>query len=71
MTRRPLQVFKTEERGYGVRCTRKLDPGTFICAYLGEVACDRWGARCVFVCVWWGCVCGGGGGGALVAWNGH
>ncbi|KAM4711365.1 histone-lysine N-methyltransferase SETDB2 [Anableps anableps] len=32
-----LQVFETEERGWGVRCRDDLDRGTFVCIYAGVV----------------------------------
>uniref|UniRef100_A0A3Q4N8G8 Histone-lysine N-methyltransferase SETDB2 n=1 Tax=Neolamprologus brichardi TaxID=32507 RepID=A0A3Q4N8G8_NEOBR len=31
-----LQVFQTENRGWGVRCRDDLDRGTFVCIYAGE-----------------------------------
>uniref|UniRef100_A0AAY4EXS0 Pre-SET domain-containing protein n=1 Tax=Denticeps clupeoides TaxID=299321 RepID=A0AAY4EXS0_9TELE len=31
-----LQVFRTEDRGWGVRCQDDLDSGTFVCTYAGE-----------------------------------
>lgn len=31
-----LQVFQTEDRGWGVRCRDDLDHGTFVCIYAGE-----------------------------------
>ncbi|XP_068165638.1 histone-lysine N-methyltransferase SETDB2-like isoform X1 [Antennarius striatus] len=32
-----LQVFKTDNRGWGVRCRDDLDRGTFVCIYAGVV----------------------------------
>lgn len=32
-----LQVFQTEDRGWGVRCRDDLDRGTFVCIYAGRV----------------------------------
>ncbi|XP_035989630.1 histone-lysine N-methyltransferase SETDB2 isoform X1 [Fundulus heteroclitus] len=32
-----LQVYQTEDRGWGVRCRDDLDRGTFICTYAGVV----------------------------------
>uniref|UniRef100_A0A8C7XTR8 Histone-lysine N-methyltransferase SETDB2 n=1 Tax=Oryzias sinensis TaxID=183150 RepID=A0A8C7XTR8_9TELE len=32
-----LQVFQTEDRGWGVRCRDDLDRGTFVCIYAGVV----------------------------------
>lgn len=32
-----LQVYKTEERGWGVRCLDDLDKGTFVCIYAGRI----------------------------------
>lgn len=33
-----LQVFQTEDYGWGVRCRDDLDCGTFVCIYAGETA---------------------------------
>uniref|UniRef100_A0A7S1WZH9 SET domain-containing protein n=1 Tax=Tetraselmis chuii TaxID=63592 RepID=A0A7S1WZH9_9CHLO len=33
----PLEVFKTEVAGWGVRCRERITAGTFICEYGGEV----------------------------------
>lgn len=33
-----LQVFPTDDRGWGVRCRDDLDSGTFVCIYAGERA---------------------------------
>mmetsp|Transcript_6720 Transcript_6720/g.17148 ORF Transcript_6720/g.17148 Transcript_6720/m.17148 type:complete len:602 (+) Transcript_6720:103-1908(+) len=33
----PLEVFKTKERGWGVRCSAAISAGAFICDYAGEV----------------------------------
>ncbi|MGH0151816.1 UNVERIFIED_CONTAM: hypothetical protein FKN15_063447 [Acipenser sinensis] len=32
-----LQVFKTEETGWGVRCLDDIDEGTFVCTYAGKI----------------------------------
>ncbi|KAM3877976.1 histone-lysine N-methyltransferase SETMAR [Diretmus argenteus] len=32
-----LEVFRTKERGWGVRTLQPLTPGTFVCEYAGEV----------------------------------
>ncbi|KAF5902623.1 histone-lysine N-methyltransferase SETDB2-like, partial [Clarias magur] len=32
-----LQVFRTNEKGWGVRCRDDLDQGTFVCTYAGMV----------------------------------
>lgn len=32
-----FEVFKTESRGWGVRCLYDLPRGTFICSYIGEL----------------------------------
>ncbi|XP_036401328.1 histone-lysine N-methyltransferase SETDB2 [Megalops cyprinoides] len=32
-----LQVFRTQDRGWGVRCRDDLDRGTFVCTYTGVV----------------------------------
>ncbi|XP_047432363.1 histone-lysine N-methyltransferase SETDB2 [Mugil cephalus] len=32
-----LQVFRTEDRGWGVRCRDDVDRGTFVCIYAGVV----------------------------------
>lgn len=31
-----LQVFKTEKKGWGVRCLDDIDKGTFVCIYSGK-----------------------------------
>ncbi|KAL1493502.1 hypothetical protein AB1Y20_017207 [Prymnesium parvum] len=36
----PLQVFKTKGRGWGVRSTKALAAGSFICEYTGEMLLD-------------------------------
>ncbi|GFY67799.1 histone-lysine N-methyltransferase EHMT2 [Trichonephila inaurata madagascariensis] len=33
----PLQLFRTLDRGWGVRTLRDLSKGTFVCEYVGEV----------------------------------
>uniref|UniRef100_H3AMT6 Histone-lysine N-methyltransferase SETDB2 n=1 Tax=Latimeria chalumnae TaxID=7897 RepID=H3AMT6_LATCH len=35
-----LQVFKTEKKGWGVRCLDDIDKGTFVCTYTGKVLCN-------------------------------
>ncbi|XP_063806790.1 histone-lysine N-methyltransferase SETDB2 [Pseudophryne corroboree] len=32
-----LQVYKTKEKGFGVRCLDDLDKGTFVCIYAGRI----------------------------------
>ncbi|KAM5182436.1 histone-lysine N-methyltransferase SETDB2-like isoform 2-T2 [Mantella aurantiaca] len=32
-----LQVYKTNDRGWGVRCLDDLDKGTFVCIYAGRI----------------------------------
>ncbi|XP_067849544.1 uncharacterized protein phf11 [Heptranchias perlo] len=32
-----LQLFKTQEKGWGVRCIDDVDKGTFVCCYAGRV----------------------------------
>ncbi|XP_067896038.1 uncharacterized protein [Heterodontus francisci] len=32
-----LQLFKTEKKGWGVRCMDDVDEGTFVCCYAGRV----------------------------------
>nr|XP_015219814.1 PREDICTED: histone-lysine N-methyltransferase SETDB2 [Lepisosteus oculatus]XP_015219815.1 PREDICTED: histone-lysine N-methyltransferase SETDB2 [Lepisosteus oculatus]XP_015219816.1 PREDICTED: histone-lysine N-methyltransferase SETDB2 [Lepisosteus oculatus]XP_015219817.1 PREDICTED: histone-lysine N-methyltransferase SETDB2 [Lepisosteus oculatus]XP_015219818.1 PREDICTED: histone-lysine N-methyltransferase SETDB2 [Lepisosteus oculatus]XP_015219820.1 PREDICTED: histone-lysine N-methyltransferase len=32
-----LQVFRTLDRGWGVRCLHDLDQGTFVCTYAGKI----------------------------------
>ncbi|KAG9454429.1 hypothetical protein H6P81_007333 [Aristolochia fimbriata] len=36
----PLEVFKTESRGWGVRCLTSIPSGSFICEYTGVVLKD-------------------------------
>lgn len=31
-----LQVFKSEKKGWGVRCLDDIDRGTFVCIYSGK-----------------------------------
>ncbi|KAG8198720.1 hypothetical protein JTE90_023488 [Oedothorax gibbosus] len=33
----PLQIFRSVDKGWGVRTSRSLPKGTFICEYIGEV----------------------------------
>ncbi|KAL2923490.1 Histone-lysine N-methyltransferase H3 lysine-9 specific SUVH6 [Bienertia sinuspersici] len=37
----PLEVFKTESRGWGVRCLSAIPSGSFICEYIGELLDDK------------------------------
>lgn len=37
----PLQIFKTETRGWGVRSRAYIPIGSFICEYVGEVLSHR------------------------------
>ncbi|OBS71480.1 hypothetical protein A6R68_13943, partial [Neotoma lepida] len=32
-----LQVFKSEKKGWGVRCLDDIDRGTFVCVYSGRL----------------------------------
>ncbi|KAK8766690.1 hypothetical protein V5799_006530 [Amblyomma americanum] len=36
-----LQVFKTEKRGWGIRCLDDLPHGTFICVYSGQLLTEQ------------------------------
>lgn len=36
----PLEIFKTESRGWGVRSLRSISSGSFICEYVGELLED-------------------------------
>ncbi|KAG1354357.1 histone-lysine N-methyltransferase, H3 lysine-9 specific SUVH6 [Cocos nucifera] len=36
----PLQIFKTEARGWGVRSLKKIPSGRFVCEYVGEILED-------------------------------
>lgn len=39
--RLPLEVFYTgPDRGWGVRCSKAIPTGTFICEYAGEIVTD-------------------------------
>lgn len=35
--RAPLEVFKTVNKGWGVRATKTIEPEEYICTYAGEV----------------------------------
>lgn len=35
------QVFKTESKGWGVRCAVDMPVGAVLCAYIGSVVTDR------------------------------
>jgi len=35
-----LQLFKTEKKGWGVRCLNDIPRGTFICCYIGNILND-------------------------------
>lgn len=37
----PLEIFKTETRGWGVRSLSSIPSGTFICEYVGELLEDK------------------------------
>ncbi|KAL9246883.1 hypothetical protein vseg_020364 [Gypsophila vaccaria] len=37
----PLEIFKTESRGWGVRCLSSIPSGSFICEYIGEMLDDK------------------------------
>ncbi|KAH9614432.1 hypothetical protein KSS87_002980, partial [Heliosperma pusillum] len=37
----PLEIFKTESRGWGVRCHSSISSGSFICEYIGELLEDK------------------------------
>ncbi|KAF3324912.1 histone-lysine N-methyltransferase, H3 lysine-9 specific SUVH4-like protein [Carex littledalei] len=37
----PLEVFKTEKRGWGVRSLSSIPSGSFVCEYIGELLRDR------------------------------
>ncbi|CAL5191807.1 unnamed protein product [Lathyrus oleraceus] len=37
----PLEIFKTKEKGWGVRSEKKIPSGSFICEYLGEIIEDK------------------------------
>ncbi|KAL9231170.1 hypothetical protein vseg_006427 [Gypsophila vaccaria] len=37
----PLEIFKTESRGWGVRCLSSISSGSFICEYIGELLDDK------------------------------
>ncbi|KMT15080.1 hypothetical protein BVRB_3g062020 [Beta vulgaris subsp. vulgaris] len=37
----PLEVFKTDCRGWGVRCLSAIPSGSFICEYIGELLDDK------------------------------
>ncbi|KAK9716292.1 hypothetical protein RND81_06G223600 [Saponaria officinalis] len=36
-----LEIFKTESRGWGVRCLSSIPAGSFICEYIGEMLDDK------------------------------
>ena len=36
----PLQVFKTEKKGWGLRSPVFIPVGTFVCEYVGEILTD-------------------------------
>ncbi|XP_050916300.1 histone-lysine N-methyltransferase, H3 lysine-9 specific SUVH5-like [Lathyrus oleraceus] len=37
----PLEIFKTKEKGWGVRSEKKIPSGSFICEYLCEIIEDK------------------------------
>mmetsp|Transcript_6265 Transcript_6265/g.13737 ORF Transcript_6265/g.13737 Transcript_6265/m.13737 type:complete len:611 (+) Transcript_6265:42-1874(+) len=36
----PLEVFKTQHKGWGVRCRQLIPAGAFVCCYVGELVTD-------------------------------
>ncbi|KAK7864464.1 hypothetical protein R5R35_011697 [Gryllus longicercus] len=44
-----LQVFKTENRGWGIRCLNDVPHGAFICIYAGRLLTEQGANECVFV----------------------
>lgn len=36
----PLEAFKTATKGWGIRATRTIEEGAYICSYAGEVGAD-------------------------------
>ena len=36
-----FQLFKTEKRGWGIRCLNDIPKGQFICVYTGEVLTEQ------------------------------
>lgn len=44
--RYPLEVFRTEEKGWGVRCSVDISSGAFVCEYMGEILTDEEAVRC-------------------------
>ena len=50
-----MEVFKTPDRGWGVRCLDDIPQGTFVAHYCGMVLSDTAAEEvCVCLCV---CVC--------------
>jgi len=54
----PVQVFLTENKGWGVKATREIQAGEFVIEYVGEVIdCDAWEVstgyidmfRCIYI----------------------
>ncbi|KNA04700.1 hypothetical protein SOVF_197230 [Spinacia oleracea] len=37
----PLEIFKTDSRGWGVRCLSTIPSGSFVCEYIGELLDDK------------------------------
>ncbi|XP_056687261.1 histone-lysine N-methyltransferase, H3 lysine-9 specific SUVH5 isoform X2 [Spinacia oleracea] len=37
----PLEIFKTEARGWGVRSSSSIPSGSFVCEYIGELLDDK------------------------------
>ncbi|XP_028805670.1 histone-lysine N-methyltransferase, H3 lysine-9 specific SUVH5-like, partial [Neltuma alba] len=37
----PLEVYKTDKRGWGVRSLRSIPSGSFVCEYIGELLEDK------------------------------
>lgn len=44
-----LQVFKTENRGWGIRCLNDVPHGAFICIYAGRLLTEQGANECVLV----------------------
>ena len=36
-----MKLFKTEKRGWGIRCLDDIPQGQFICAYTGEILTEQ------------------------------
>mmetsp|Transcript_32637 Transcript_32637/g.92551 ORF Transcript_32637/g.92551 Transcript_32637/m.92551 type:complete len:1420 (+) Transcript_32637:271-4530(+) len=44
-TKLPLEVFLTETKGWGVRCSQDISSGAYICDYVGEVISELEGEQ--------------------------